>query len=72
MEVLSVLARRRVLSGVFVLCGLVVLFSAHGCGGSSETTQTLTPEAKKSLDTAKMPTNPYVKTKGSSPSTKAH
>jgi hypothetical protein len=67
MEVSGESDRRRFLGGMFLSAGAFLAWSVSGCGGSSSDTPVdLTPEAKKSLDKAKMPENPYVKSKGKS------
>jgi hypothetical protein len=64
MEVSGESSRRRVLGGMLMSAGGFLAWSVSGCGSSSSDTPVdLTPDAKKSLDQAKMPPNPFVKSK---------
>jgi hypothetical protein len=67
MELSGEPSRRRFLGGMFLSAGGFLAWSVSGCGASSsDTVMELPPEAKKTLDRAKMPVNPYVKPKGTS------
>ena len=52
----------RVMGGLFISSGLFLALAVAGCGGSGESVGALPPEAKKSLDAAKVGSpNPFVK-----------